>query len=202
MRSSTDRAYNAMVHNPIYDGPVYDSVQPHFDSLTEATMSTLSDQACNNSSHQSTTSDFLNNSLTTARYVQQSSQASNLRSKSFSFGCTHTHPSAPPSDVTNTTSQSTSDCMQAKFKRSGEDQNELHLTLPTDLHDSDHIIGPGVPGEVGSTVNESHIPILVSACMSMNPAAEQSESDVDEKYTLMSPIGKTNEPLIGGLSEY
>ena len=34
INDSTSRVCNAMVHNPIYDGPVYESVQTQFETLT------------------------------------------------------------------------------------------------------------------------------------------------------------------------
>ena len=62
-----------MVHNPIYDGPVYESIpQPRFDSLTTAS-SDHSSFSPKNLLHLTATSDPQGDSLT-SHYVEQPSQ--------------------------------------------------------------------------------------------------------------------------------
>ena len=123
-----------MVHNPIYDGPVYESVQPHFDSLTSVTKQDLSSSntsACNSpppSCSTSTPPNTLGNSLqANVRYLDRpvhGIQSHIQRSLSLS------NPTTPDND-TNQLTMSTQVPTQRSMalKKNGKERNKLHLTL-------------------------------------------------------------------------
>ena len=72
-----------MVHNPIYDGPVYDSVQPHLSSLTSQVTATVNATAAvvDRKYHglELTTSDSLNHNISGKyRYMTQPGQSGSL----------------------------------------------------------------------------------------------------------------------------
>ena len=112
--NAASRACNVMVHNPIYDGPVYESIpQPRFDTLTSAVPNHSPDSPQKSPSHSSTNSDPLEDSLT-ARYVKQPPLA---RSRP---------------DSTRLSDQCNS-CDAVSTSAQGSETNNLHLALPMDI---------------------------------------------------------------------
>ena len=103
---STNRMQNAMVHNPIYDGPAYESVLRHFDTLTATVKQDLSlsnTSASDSPRLGSSTFPYIgsnNNSQKMVRYLDRPIQP---RSQSLS------HSSSPD----NNNPKSTSVCAQA-----------------------------------------------------------------------------------------
>lgn len=157
-----------MVQNPIYDGPVYESVRRQFDNLTittERTASgegnTLSDRPCNSEVS------CPNSSEKSVRYVDQPVQmaSKNIRSMSFRSG------SSPLSSSSGSNPRSTSVSIPFTSKKTGKERNKLHLTLT--LNESDL-----------NAAAESH-DNQKSAIRSTNPVALM---DVDKNYMVMSPI--------------
>ena len=185
-----------MVHNPIYDGPIYDSVHLQFESLTAATRDT--EQSSNSSCHQHTTAD---NSLA-AHYVDKPIiLTSHIQKRPSS---SHTHNSA----VSDIASQSESGCMQGTLTEDdGEEQRKLHLTIPIDFEMSSRQCmsnaGPSILTEEeestgpGQESQNSALRFIPLAC-GVNPA---SPSGVEEMYTLMSPTGTITGSLWHGWSE-
>lgn len=163
---STSRVCNAMVHNPIYDGPVYESVQQQFNTLTVTTLQTSSvsdtsaDHPCNCSPPSTPTP---THSEKSARYVDPPAQfhISKLRSKSVISHC------SAPSGVIDTGNipRSTSVSVPV-IKKTPKQRNKLNLTLPLAGTES------GNTNTTGCLMSTSG-PIL---------------TDVDENYTtMMSP---------------
>ena len=185
---STNRMQNAMVHNPIYDGPVYESVQPHFDTLTATVKQdlSLSNTSASNSPPRSSTppnTGSANNSQRMVRYLDQPIQ---LRSQSLS------HPSTP--DNNNPRSTSTV-CAQAArvtgLKKNGKERNKLHLTLTLNGKESGNSTS-GAPGQRGKDEEVGNLP--------GNRGGNKKRavvSDGDENYTVMSPIKRKVSGNIG-----
>lgn len=74
-----------MVPNPIYDGPVYEKVQPQFEALTKTSLLAASVTNASDSSPA-----LLNDaSVNTVRYVDDSTRLTDLRSKSFHMHLAH-----------------------------------------------------------------------------------------------------------------
>ena len=169
--NSTNRVFNAMTHNPIYDGPVYDSiVQSQFDTLpTNKKLSTdgqimlhLSGPSCPDES------DDDSGSVSPKRYVQQSSQAKTLLSTGNS---TCTSSSSPSSDIVNA-----SECI-ASSQSVSIANNKVLDTLPS--------YSECTSDDVNLRINETP-----KFNMKQNVLKElQSEDDEDSKYTVMTPIG-------------
>ena len=160
-----------MVHNPIYDGPVYESVRPQFETLTGTLVQTSDHSDCLTSTP--TTSlppcSSLNN---TARYIDQPSQ---FRSKSFSSNVR----TSAPCDTTQPTNASVSTNVTDL-----KNEEELHLTLF--FINSDHAVG----------AHENVIKASEDASSVIVPRSEPLElvdpvvlSDKEESYTVMSPTG-------------
>ena len=173
---STNRVQNAMIHNPIYDGPVYESVQPHFDTLTAATQQALASSTTSaDKSLCTTTPPALQNKAQKAnRYIDQPSQQ---RCQSFS--------QSSPTDNNTPRSGSVSipKARVMALKKNGRERNKLHLTLT--LNGSDPSPTTCVPKSDGSSVT------LSGTIMCANPAV------ADENYMVMSPItGSLNAKVI------
>ena len=165
-----------MVHNPIYDGPVYESVQPQFETLISVTKRGAStsntssvDQPCSSQPSTPTSSEK------SIRYVDPptSVQASKTRCKSFL-----SHPSAPEGDAENLP-RSTSVSVPV-IRKTGKQRNKLNLTLT--------LTGTDSIGTTGSHNAQNSTTEPISA---VNPVVLR---DVDENYTVMSPAGA----LVGG----
>ena len=170
---------NAMVNNPIYDGPVYESIHRQFDSLTSTTlraaqMSDSEDSHCCNS--QASTS-----SEKSDRYVDPPVQPPKPRSKSFaSNDPAHFSTSTCAAEIVP---RSTSISVPSVNKKTGKQRNKFNLTLTLNEN-----AGPSDP--VATQTNKMHMCGLISA---VNPAVLRDEED---NYTVMSPVdrsGKWNE---------
>ena len=168
---SANNVCNAMVHNPIYDGPVYESVQQQFETLTATTLRaarmTDSDnsvnQPCNSQPSTPTSSEK------SVRYVDPPVQLPKMRSKSF-VSNDHAHASTSASDAANIP-RSTSVSVPVT-KKAGKQRNKLNLTLTLDGNDS---TGPS------AMQNKTCGPISA-----VNPVVLR---DVEDNYTVMSPAG-------------
>ena len=183
-----------MTNNPIYDGPVYDSiVQSQFDTLP-----IKASEASNNGpvtvmsdSDQSTVtiSETNDNSESVAhdRYVQQSCQ-----SKSFLPSlCTNSPAPSTDVDVVNVSCQSTSvstqsACSITTLQGGGNKQKRLFLTLPTyrECTESDN------DGNFG--VKER------PKCNELNQTDPTKNQAKDDEYTVMRPIGTVTGSLDDG----
>ena len=164
-----------MVHNPIYDGPVYESVQQQFNTLTATTSraSNISDTSTNhpcNSQPSTPTS-----SEKSTRYVgppSSADQLSKIRSKSFL-----SHPSPSVRDLESDTeniprSASVSDPVIRKTQRQ---RNVLNLRLTLAGADSS-----------SATVSRNAQISTDEPISAVDPIVVQSR-DVDDNYTVMSP---------------
>ena len=183
---STNRMQNAMVHNPIYDGPVYESVQPHFDTLTATVKQdlTFSNTSASNSPPRSSSPSNTgseNSSHKTVRYLDQPIQP---RSLSLS------HPSTP--DNSNPTSRSSVSAHATRvmgLKRNGKERNKLHLTLTLDGKESAN------PAFDVPCRKEEDVELAGDL-----PGNERAvASDADENYSVMSPIKGNVDGNIGGM---
>lgn len=165
--TSVERMCNAMVPNPIYNGPLYESVQPHFETLVSTMASTSGEQQCN--SRASTPS----SSEKSVRYVDPPSHSSKNRSRSFvSSGPSHS--SMRTSDALNI-SRSTSVSIPA-IKKTEKQRNKLNLTLT--------LTGTDSTGATGSHNAQDSTAEPISAA---NPVVLR---DVDDNYTVMSPASR------------
>ena len=140
---STNRMQNAMVHNPIYDGPVYESVQRHFDTLTATVKQDLSlsnTSASDSPRPGSSTPPYVGSNNNSQKMICYLDRPIQPRSSSQSLS----HPSTPD----NNNPKSTSVCAQAAtgvmgLKKNGKERNKLHLTLTLDGNESANTgIGP------------------------------------------------------------
>ena len=166
-----------MVPNPIYSGPLYESVQPHFETLTSVMALSSGEQQC--SSRASTPS----SSEKSVRYVDPPSHSPKNRSKSFaSSGPSHS--SMPISDTSNI-ARSTSVSIPA-IKKSGKQRNKLNLTLT--------LTGTDLTGTTGVQNSQSSTSEPISA---VNPVVLM---DVDDNYTVMSPVAGRS--VLAGMAEW
>lgn len=166
---------NAMVHNPIYDGPVYESVQAQFESLTSTTQQVAGISVCNSQPSTPTTT-----SENSVRYTDPPVQVPKIGSNSFA-----SNTSAP---VPDSVPQSTSIAIPA-IKKNGEKRNKFHLTLALTGKDLDMNMEP--------QSSQNHNPLAIGG-----EANHSVLTDVDEHYMVMSPTGvPTNLELKGGLCE-
>ena len=162
-----------MVHNPIYDGPVYESVQPKFETLTKQATSTSNTSACNSQPSTPTSSEK------SIRYVDPPSSAqqeSKTRSKSFL-----SHPPPRESDTENIPRSTSVSVPVIKKQRN---VLNLRLTLPV----SDSICASGSRSAQSSTAEP------ISA---VNPIVLR---DVDDNYTVMSPVA--GHSVLIGMAEW
>ena len=163
---SATNVCNVMVHNPIYDGPVYESVQGQFESLNSNTLLTegTTDNSCNSQSSTPTTV-----SDNTVRYTDPPVQRSKNGSNSF-ISSIPPHSSTPDRDTENVP-RSTS-----IIKKNGKERNKLHLTLAL-------------------TENNLNLNAEPQDCQNHNPLPTDGETNrvmltnVDEHYMVMSPAG-------------
>ena len=175
LANSTNRVLNAMTHNPIYDGPVYDSIaQSQFDTLptnlkasadeqvrlnlsrpSGSDQNTMSENDCDNSG-----------SMSPKRYVQHSNQAKPLLSNSI---CANF--SAPSADIVNASESTQLIGIVAA-------NNKVLNTLPT------YSECTGNDGNLKT--NEKPKSRAVKQTVSEEL---QSKDDEDSKYTVMEPIG-------------
>lgn len=170
IEKSTANVCNAMVHNPIYAGPVYESVQSQFESLTSTTQQAAGitdNSACNNQS--STTTTVYDS---TVRYADPPVQRSKIRSNS--FVSIPPHSSTSNSDAENV-SQSTRITIPA-INKNGKERNKLHLTLP--------YIGHNLNINAEPQPSQNHNPLSIDKEMNQVVLI-----DADENYTVMSPVG-------------
>ena len=163
-----------MTHNPIYDGPVYDSIaQSQFDTLPTNLKASTDEQIILNPSRssgsdQNTISENDNNSesVSPKRHIKHSYQAKPLLSNS-----TCTNFSAPSTDIVNTSESTQSIGTVAA-------NNKVFNTLPTYLE---------------CTSNDGNLKINQkpkSKAVKQTVSEElQSRDDEDSKYTVMEPIG-------------
>ena len=167
-----------MTNNPIYDGPVYDSiVQSQFDTLP-----IKASEASKNESI-TVTSDYDQSTVTVSeiddnsesvdpdRYVKQS-----CRSKSFSFSpCTNSSAPSTESDVVNVNQGSTQSASLSAPKSGDSEQSKLFLTLPTyrECKENYDNLGDNERHESKAIFQEEH----------------QAKDDEDNMYTVMRPIG-------------
>ena len=188
---STNRMQNAMVHNPIYDGPVYESVQPHFDTLTATVKQdlSLSNTSASNSPPRSSTppnTGSTNNSQRMVRYLDQPIQ---LRSQSLS------HPSTPDNNNPRSTSGMCAQTARVTgLKKNGKERNKLHLTLTLNGSESGNSTS-GAP-QCGKDEN-----VVLAGDLPGNQGGNKKRavvSDGDENYTVMSPIKRKDSGNIGG----
>lgn len=185
---STNRVQNAMVHNPIYDGPVYESVQPHFDSLTSVTKQDLSSSntsACNSpppSCSTSTPPNTLGNSSQgIVRYLDRpvhSIQPHAQRSLSLS------NPSTPDNDV-NQLAISTQVPTQRNMalKKNGKERNKLHLTLT--------LVGANEEANTEQPAVSKDTVLGLSRDRSMTVPSVQVSGGLrsgDDNYSVMKPL--------------
>ena len=156
-----------MVDNPIYDGPLYESVHTQFETLTKQTTSTANTSTCNSQPSTPTSSEK------SIRYVDPPSsahQTSKIRSKSFL-----SHPSAPEGDTENIP-RCTSVSVPV-IKKIPKQRNKLHLTLTLTGTDS------AVATEAHDHSAQNCTSKIISA---VNPVVLR---DVDDNYAVMSPAG-------------
>ena len=181
-----------MVHNPIYDGPVYESVQPHFDSLTSVTKQDLSSSntsACNSpppSCSTSTPPNTLgNSSQANVRYLDRpihGIQPHVQRSLSLS------NRSTPDNDVNQLTmSTQVSAQRSMALKKNGKERNKLHLTLT--------LVGANDEANTKQpTVSKDAVIIPAGDCRSRsatvpgNLVSGGSRSSGDDNYSVMKPL--------------
>lgn len=151
-----------MVHNPIYDGPVYESVQPQFETLTKQATSTSNTSACNSQSSTPTTSEK------SIHYVDPPSSAqqkSKTRSKSFL--------SHPPPREGNTENIPRSTSVSVPVIKKQRNVLNLRLTLP------------GFDSSAGTTGTHNAKNSTAEPVSAVNPVVLR---DVDDNYTVMSPV--------------
>ena len=156
-----------MVHNPIYDGPVYESVQQQFNTLTATTLQASDSSAdCPCSSQPSTPT----SSEKSVRYVDPPTPAQVPKTRSKSF---LSHPSATESDTKNIP-RSTSVSIPV-INKTGKQRNKLNLTLTLTGTDS-----------TSATRSHNAQRSIAEPISAVNPIVLR---DVDDNYTVMSPAG-------------
>ena len=127
-----------MVNNPIYDGPVYESVQLQFDTLRSLT-TTTQDTSTTTSPESTANSPLIPDELT--------QQSQRVRSKSLSSKeCPSLEHLAPPA---NGAGRSTSVSVPAT-KKKGMGQNKSHLVLSLTGNDAPPNSGVVIPQSHGS----------------------------------------------------
>ena len=157
-----------MVHNPIYDGPVYESVpEQRFDSLTSVSKQDLSlsnTSACNSPDPCNPTSldnILLNDSShKNPRYLDRPIQPQSLTQSL----------ARNPSDHDSNVSVP----RLMALKKNGKERNKLHLTLTLNNQDD-------------SDTSPARVPVATSGSKCLNPVIT-SRTQVDEYYTVMSPV--------------
>ena len=172
--NATNRVFNAMTHNPIYDGPVYDSIVSQFDTLptnlkasSDGGPITLS-LSRPSGSDQNTVSgnDYNSGSVSPKRYVKQSCQAKSN--------------SAPGADIVNFT-ESSDDSSQSVGKVAADCKSNKHFdTPPTYLECTSN----------GGSLRINETPKSIPAKQAVLEFEElQPKDNEDSKYMVMQPIG-------------
>ena len=191
---STTRVQNAMVHNPIYDGPLYESVlERHFDSLASVSKhdySSSNSSACNSPGPYNSISpdtvlqdNFHKNTRYLDRPIHQRSQVLPQHSSD-----------------SNNTSQSTTASVPAimALKKNGKERNKLHLTLPLN-NQNETCPNPGA-SDVHPSASTAAVNVSGSKMPScMNPVMTFC-CNVDANYTVMSPVARSMKAEVVELS--
>ena len=158
-----------MVHNPIYSGPVYESVRPQLRTLSvERSSSTSSGNPCssplanNNTALQDKGNCYVDPPSRSGNTLQHSAQP---RSKSFVHNG-HPHSATQATGDENNTLRSQSVSVTTTRRKSKE-RNKFHLTL-----------------SLGHDGNDTTIKKESVSCV--NPIVLR---EVDENYAIMSPAG-------------
>ena len=168
-----------MVPNPIYSGPLYESVQPRFDALTSITASTCEEQQSN--SRASTPS----SSEKSVRYVDPPSHSPKKQSKLFlSSGLSHS--SMPASDASYIARSTSVSIPAVKKSEKQRNRNKLNLTLT--------LTGTGSTGT--TTAHNAQIS-TAGPISAVNPVVLR---DVDDHYTVMNPVA--GHSVLAGMAEW
>ena len=168
---SANSVCNAMVHNPIYDGPVYESVQRQFDTLTSTTLraAQTSDSDTSLNQHCSSQLSTPTSSEKSVRYVEQPVQPPKPRSKSFaSNDHSHTSISACAAAIVP---RSTSVSVPAVTKKAAKQRNKFNLTLT---------LNGNVPSDLVAT----------QTCGPISGVNRVVLRDEEDNYTVMSPFDR------------
>ena len=206
IRNSANRVCNAMTNNPIYDGPVYDSIHPQFDTLRNTKTVTppldLSLPLSFATNHeQQTDLDSRDSSPTSDRYVKQqtthstSHQFQDLGISSTSSNlCTFTTATSAPNPAVAASNPCNVDVAMSERSHLArqrdeelEEKHKLQLSFDLDLHE-DQGFPAHQPAEIEDMFSQKFDEILElcsSASASLTPL--ESTGD-DEKYTIMSPV--------------
>ena len=189
--NSASRVCNIMTHNPIYDGPLYDSIATQFDNLTAETSKAV---ACveNHSpprsltaQHQQTSSDTHKNSPPTERYVEY--QTTQLQNESLPSN-PGTNSSLQGIEVASTSHSASAYIPATKMVMdniTAGQASKLKLSLPNDPNHSihDHTTS-GDQMENGLECELMIRKLSSSASANLTPTELRRE---DEKYSIMSP---------------
>lgn len=175
-----------MVNNPIYSGPVYESIQPKLDTLTATQQHQVSSVATQPSSNRPACSP---NAEGTVRYVDQPVHASPLQSKSF----VSIHSSAPSSGNAANILQSESVSTQAT-KKNQKQRNKFHLTLSLGGNDpdcgTDVTSGSSLPakseGQASPMACINPVVHVLSDAGMLNAGYDEISPEDTEKYTEFS----------------
>ena len=178
--NATNRMFNAMTHNPIYDGPVYDSiVQSQFDTLPtnlKASDASAAGQIMLPLSGPSCSDQVSDNSgsVSPKRYIKQSRQAKLLLPNT---SCEKS--SAPTADIVNA-SESTASSQSVTDSVAANNQAK-----PFDIPPS---YSECTSNDGSLRINETPKSKAVKQTVS---AELRSNDDEDSKYmyTVMEPIG-------------
>lgn len=177
---STNQVCRTMVHNPIYDGPVYESVPSQFETPT-----TTSLQAA-----------FQDSAQDTIRYTDQPSQPQkrSLSSNAHAHSLAHEY----GNDATTTAAR----MMVLKKDGHGQQQNELNHTLFCDLGHTTGTSKAMKDPTVKEKLQKSHV---ASSADVLRPSHVHTEcltlSSVDETYTVMNPAGTLTDSSCAGWDE-
>ena len=173
-----------MRHNPIYDGPVYESIQNRFATLTSTVEQTtgiteIDNLACNSQPCMPTTSD------NTMRYADPRPQTSKIQSNSFISGIPSQFSARNGNDKNVPRSSSVS---IPAVKKNVKKRNKLHLTLALERNDLD------ITAEQQTSQDNN-----------LYPTGGQTNCDmltnVDEHYMVMSPASVLSNSMKGGWCE-
>ena len=169
-----------MVHNPIYDGPVYESVpEQRFDSLTSVfkqDLSSSSTSACDSPDPYSSLSPdniLINDSShKNPRYLDRPIQPRSLTQSLARNLSDH------DSNATRSVSVSVpNNTRLMALKKNGKERNKLHLTLTLNNQDDSDTSPASIPLSFATPGNKCLNPVI------------SSRPEVDEYYyTVMSPV--------------
>ena len=162
-----------MVNNPIYDGPVYESIHRQFDSLTSTTLQAARVSDSENSLNQCCNSQASTSSEKSDRYVDPPVQPPKPRSKSF-VSIDHTHCSISACNTAGVP-RSTSISVPTITKKTGKQRNKLNLKL---------------------ALNGNHSAESDKTCGQISAVNPMLRGNEEDNYTVMSParqFGKWNE---------